>query len=417
MAEAGKYRGTRRARPPDKFDLASLGTPCREPVFACRVLLIGHLWSGGGAENRFRLLARHLFGGQVTVVLFSTDGQHPLPALDLRWRDRRSYPGAALRLRNYLRRNPFDAVLSNGFRPNLVAWAAVQGLRNRPALILTETTRPRLQGFESGHPSLFGTLRRLIYPRADIFAANSEDGAVESVRYYGVDAERVRRVPGLVDPDRIELLARSGETPIDCGGGLAICVAARLERMKRIDTLLKAAAGLPVELPYRIDIIGDGREKPSLMAMAEGLGIGRRVTFHGWLENPHPIISRANLLALCSEYEGFSNAVLEAMVLRTPVITSLCSSDARDMCIKDAALGFEVGNVFQLREQLGRILKNPALGVDLAENGWRYVQRHVVRRAIGEYEAVIMDAVRHRRERVGRAPVRGLLSPPQRGEI
>jgi glycosyltransferase involved in cell wall biosynthesis len=300
-----------------------------------------------------------------------------------------------MRLRSFLKHHRFDAVLAFGFYPNALSWAAVQGLRHRPALILTEINSPRRESLEARgtiRRPIMDALRRVMFPRADLFAANSKDGVTDAIRYYGIDPKRARRLPNVVDPENLRRLAASGKLPAQLNVP-SICMVTRLDRRKRVDTLLKAAAGLPWHLPYRIDIVGDGPERAVLEAEAGSLGIAARVHFHGWLHNPYPMVSHASLLVLCSEFEGFSNSVLEAMILRTPVITSLCTSDAHEMCARGAALGFAVGDHLALRARLEQALTSGELRAELSENGWRFAQRHTIPSAILDYEALVRDAV------------------------
>ena len=230
------------------------------------------------------------------------------PVLDLKWARLRSYPSMIRTLRRHLKRNRFNAVFAFGFYPNLIAWSAVQGLRCRPVLILTEIIAPRRESRETPgviRRNAVGGLRRLIYPRADSFAANSEDGLKETIEYYGVNSKRARRIANLIEPNRLEQLAATGEPQSASGRVPSICLAARLTRQKRIETLLKAAAGLHSQPDWRIDIVGDGEERAMLEDLGRKLGIAKRIHFHGWLTNPYPIISRADIFVLCSAYEGF----------------------------------------------------------------------------------------------------------------
>jgi glycosyltransferase involved in cell wall biosynthesis len=368
-----------------------------------RVLLVGPALAGGGAQHRFRRVAEHLFRGRIGIAVFQNHGiesfHTELPTLHLGWRGKLSHPTMVIRLRSFLKRHSFDAVFAFGFYPIVVSWAAVQGLRQRPALILTEITSPREESAMHGtiRRPIIDSLRRTIYPRADFYAANSEDGVTDALRYYGVDPRRARRLPNVVDPERLRLLAASGKLPEQSDDVPSVCIAARLFREKRVDTLLNAAAGLPPHLPWRIDIVGDGEERAALEMEARSLGIAARVQFHGWVQNPYPLISRASVLVLCSRYEGFSNSVLEAMVLHTPVITSLCTSDACEMCARGAALGFVVGNHLELGAKLELALTSKELRAELSKNGWSFAQRHILPAAILDYEALVRDAIRHRR--------------------
>ena len=365
-----------------------------------KVLLVGPSLAGGGAQNRFRRVAENLFGGKTGIAAFETHGmesfQPYLPSLHLGWSGKLSYPIMVARLRQFLNRHSFDAVFAFGFYPIVVSWAAVQWLRKRPALILTEITSPRRESLAMQgaiRRPIIESLRRMIYRRGDLYAANSEDGVSDALRYYGVDPKLARRLPNVIDKERLQLLAASGERPEQSDDVLSVCIAARLSREKRVDTLLKAAAALPSDLAWEIDIVGDGPDRAALEAESRSLGVSARVYFHGWLQNPYPIIARACLLVLCSENEGFSNSVLEAMVLRTPVITSLCTSDAREICARGAALGFAVGDPLELRARLEQALTSKKLRSELSENGWRFAQRHTTPSALLDYEALVRDAI------------------------
>lgn len=384
------------------------GEVARERKADPRLLIVGSALGGGGSETRVRLLAEHMFSGKADVAVLIGNGADALGAEQtvhaLGWAGPSSYPGVLRRLRRAITSKRYAAVLSFGLYPNTLAWASVCGLRRRPALIMTEITRPYSESRLASPPRrlLTHVVRRLTYPGADLCAANSEDGVSEIILHYGVDRGRIRRLPNLLEPDRLAELA--AETYADApdwsnGGSVvpSICVVSRLVSMKRIDTLLAAAGGLPSGLDWRIDIIGDGPERAALCALAERLGISNRVHIHGWQRNPYPAMGRATVTVLASTYEGFSNTVLESMALGTPVITSFCSSDARRMHDEGAALGFPVGDHLALRQHLQRVLTDAHLRAELDERGRRHARRHTLSQAVPEYEALVRDAVRLRR--------------------
>ncbi|MBL9171618.1 MAG: glycosyltransferase [Verrucomicrobiales bacterium] len=364
------------------------------------VLLVGSSLSGGGAENRFRLLSENLFGGNVSLALFKADGrrldQPETPVLDLCWKGFFSYPSMVLRLRRYLQRSDPDVVVSFGVYPNLVAWSAMRGLHKRPALVLNEITRPYQEELDTANPFrsyILSAMKRHVYSRAELFAANSSDGLNESVTHYRVDKGRARRVWNLLDMRTILALSAPSEAQNTEHIDPSICIAARQDKLKRIDTLLNAVSGLQQGLRWKVDIIGDGRENVSLRELSRSLGLCDRVTFHGWLKNPYPVIARASIFTLCSEYEGYSNAVLEAMGLGVPVITSLCSADASELGREGAALTFPVGDVHELRRQIGRLLQLPELRAQLRAKGREVAARHALEVVVPRYESLIREAI------------------------
>lgn len=364
-----------------------------------RVLLVGNAFGGGGAENRFRLMAKHMFDGDVhAAVLQSRDDSVQLrhPLIDLGWSGTASYPRTIFRLRNILTKGRYDVAVSAALYPNSVLWAATRGLRNRPALVMTEITRPFTESTKFVASPLVRAIRqrlyRASYSSADFVAANSEDGCEEIAQNYGVSFADIVRIPNIVEVEKIEVEAEGkiGFVP----QRPSFCIIARLDPIKRVDTLLEAAALLSREMEWQIDIVGDGEDRAKIEELSSRLGIAKRVTLHGWQTNPYPFIRRARATVLCSEYEGFSNSVLESMTLGTPVITSFCSSDAKDMAMRGVALGFEVGDVKTLAHHLERILKDAALRERLVDAADRYARRHHLKRAVREYESLVMTALR-----------------------
>jgi len=69
-------------------------------------------------------------------------------------------------------------------------------------------------------------------------------------------------------------------------------------------------------------IMGKGRQEAELKTLAESLGVKDRVLFTGWLDNPYPLLGKADLFVTLSSNEGISNALLEAMYLKIPVIST-----------------------------------------------------------------------------------------------
>lgn len=362
-----------------------------------RVLLVGPSLSGGGAENRFRLTAQHLFGGNTGVAVLKSEGLRDCPgrdvSIDLGWRGRFSYISMIGRLRRHLQNHSFDAVMAFGFYPNLVAWAAVQGTRSRPALILTEIIALRKQR-EAMRNTLRGPIyeliRRLILPNSDGYAANSQEAVNDAIDLYAVDPKRAFRIPNIVVPEHLQKCAVDSTPTNTSGNQIIICTSSRLSRQKRIDTLLKAAAGLSKDIPWQLDIVGDGEERNRLQQMAEKSGIGPRVKFYGWLDNPYPIVARADIFVVCSAYEGLSNSLLEAMTLKTPVVVSLHSVDIEDMYRSGAVLCFKVDDHLKLRECLERLSRDKELRIGLADAGFRYVERFSIHRAIAQYEELVL---------------------------
>jgi len=165
--------------------------------------------------------------------------------------------------------------------------------------------------------------------------------------------------------------------------------------MKRIDTVVDAFGLLEVRSRCGLVIVGDGKERQALEAQVKALGLEKSVTFTGRLENPFPLMKGAAAFVLASEHEGFSNSALEAMFCDVPVITSFCSTDAREMCEQAAALGFDVGDTLQLSRHISAVVDDESVGQKLVSRAREYRAWHEMNQAIPVYEGVIRSVVEH----------------------
>jgi glycosyltransferase involved in cell wall biosynthesis len=97
--------------------------------------------------------------------------------------------------------------------------------------------------------------------------------------------------------------------------------AARLDEVKRLDLLLRAAAVAPGP-PFTVVLIGGGPEDERLRRLAGELGLHRRVIFPGEVADAAPLLTALDVFAAPSRKEGLPLGVLEAMALGLPVLAS-----------------------------------------------------------------------------------------------
>ncbi|MDR3088522.1 MAG: glycosyltransferase [Desulfobulbaceae bacterium] len=368
-------------------------TPKKIPA----VLLVGPGLRGGGAEGQFALMTTRLFAGLAAVALLTGRKEDAPDAAARRyflaWRNGLSYWRIIPRFWWLVYRGGYRVIFAFGFFPSLLAVCATLFRRGTVSVIVSEITRPQKEDALAANAArrfLYRHLRRWCYRRAALLTANSIDGVREMCEIAGVAPTQGRRVMNLVEHERF--LEKAEEQCLFSAPAAPyfVCVS-RLDPMKRLDTVIAAFALLPRNEGSHLLIIGDGPARHELVAQAERLALGDRTHFSGWLENPLPLVKNAAAFILASEYEGFSNSVLEAMFLDTPVITSLCSADAEEMCESDAALGFAVGDTAALARHMTRILCEPGLSVALLGNARRYRLAHTLEEALPRYEEIILS--------------------------
>lgn len=149
------------------------------------------------------------------------------------------------------------------------------------------------------------------------------------VSLYGAAADSVRVVPGGVALAQF----RPGNTAaararLGLSGGPIALFVGRLEPLKGVDILLRAAAIADLDQPLTVIIAGvdgpDRHERRRLDALIAELGIGARVRFVGAVEREQlpAYYQAADVCVVPSYYESFGLVAVEALASGTPVIAT-----------------------------------------------------------------------------------------------
>src|SRR5690606_41148696 len=94
----------------------------------------------------------------------------------------------------------------------------------------------------------------------------------------------------------------------------------KFKQQKRHDILIKAYAKANVQ--EKLVLVGTGELLEASKKLVKDLGIEDKVIFTGFKKNPYPYIKHAKLMVVSSDFEGFSIAILEALALGTPIIST-----------------------------------------------------------------------------------------------
>ncbi|MEO0245362.1 MAG: glycosyltransferase, partial [candidate division WOR-3 bacterium] len=97
----------------------------------------------------------------------------------------------------------------------------------------------------------------------------------------------------------------------------------RLTTQKDFLTLIKAySIALNKNIKENLIIIGDGEDKQKILKLIRELNLSDRVFLLGYKHNPYPYLKKAKLFILSSIWEGYGIALVEALVLGIPVIST-----------------------------------------------------------------------------------------------
>jgi glycosyltransferase involved in cell wall biosynthesis len=304
------------------------------------IALVLHDLRGGGAERACLRLARGMAarGRQVEIVLVRGEGTYlsDIPSgVQLTILDRPRVSQAILALARHFRRTRPKAILSALTHMNIATILAARLAGTHSRLVISERNQISSKAREAR-----GAWQRALYRAvpfayrvADRVVAVSNGVASDLSRFGGLPGAKIRVIHNPVyDPD---ITALSQEPPAHSwfapGGPPIILAAGRLHRQKGFDVLLNAFAIARAEVDCRLVILGEGPERAALTAQAERLGLAYDIDMPGFCENPFPLMARAGAFVLSSRWEGFPNALVEAMACGAPVIATDCPSGPHEI--------------------------------------------------------------------------------------
>jgi glycosyltransferase involved in cell wall biosynthesis len=164
---------------------------------------------------------------------------------------------------------------------------------------------------------------RFVLPRCSVVIANSHSGKQWLEQFYGVPSERIHVVPNGLDPRLLSAAPDRAAVRVRLGVPLQAPLLAFVGKNVR-------HKGIP--LLFRIfRRLLEARSDAHLIMMGEGLtedwvqsSFGGHSSVHGLgpRNDVYDLLGAADCLALTSTSEGFPNAVLEAMVLGVPPVTT-----------------------------------------------------------------------------------------------
>jgi glycosyltransferase involved in cell wall biosynthesis len=240
-------------------------------------------------------------------------------------------------LANYLRRERPAVLLSSTHLVNVAApWArSLARVPTRLVLrIITQLSLPTLN--VRARFRLWQA--RISYPRADAIITNSNGLADDVARVAGLPRESITTIydPVLTHEVQDKIGAALDHPWFTPGSPPVLLAVGRFTLQKDLPTLFKALARVRSVRPARLIVLGDGKERAKLEALARELGVSADVALPGFVINPLPYMKRAAVLVLSSVYEGLPGVLIEAMACGCPVVSTDCPSGPAEILDRGA---------------------------------------------------------------------------------
>lgn len=357
------------------------------------LFLVSSLRSGGAERVASELVnAWAERGHNVTLVPTYSGGGESAYVLDSRVKLiflASELGGAAARGKNYFQRlmalrrllgliSP-DVVVS--FLPNV----------NLAALVITRFSGVPCIISERADPSMVPIGRhwklgcRLLYRFADLVVVQTQAVATTIRRLY----------PGLnrvaVIPNPIAQGVRQWVKPRQrASGRKSMLVLGRLVPEKNVDRIVSAFSALANDhRDWDLVVHGDGPLRAELQAQISASGLNERVRLLGWTAEPWRVMADCDAFVMASRYEGFPNALVEAMAVGLPCVSTDCPSGPREISGDGRyALLVPPDNLNALTEAMARLMTDESLRVRLGQEGQAAVRsRYALPSVLAQWDA------------------------------
>ncbi|KGF72369.1 hypothetical protein DO97_09145 [Neosynechococcus sphagnicola sy1] len=366
-----------------------------------RVTLIIASMGAGGAERVLAILANAWVAQQWQVTLLTLDSGDSPPFYDLDPQIQRrslatSGPSVTLwqaigqnchrlwTLRRAIADSRPDVVISFIDQVNILTLIATRFLAI--PVIVTERTDPNCHVIGK----TWELLRRCTYPWADQIVVQS----LTVKQYFPPRLQsRIRVIPNPVLAPRID--AGSGKFHRDAPSGRSLIAMGRLGPEKGYDLLLQAFAQVCDRHPeWTLKILGEGSLRGDLEALGDRLGIGEQVHFLGLVKQPYGWLQQADVFVMASRYEGFPNALCEAMACGLAVIATDCPSGPRAI-IRPGVDGILVPSedVEALAAAMHHLMSDPIARQKLSALAPEVLTRFSLKTVLGLWESAIASVI------------------------
>ena len=182
--------------------------------------------------------------------------------------------------------------------------------------------------------SSFSRLEKMIirasYRQADLLIAQTDEMRDEFIEHKVLPADCVITLENPVDKESIESKLKGINSPYPNDGKKHIVAVGRVSYQKGYDILAESFADLIKEsIDAELYIVGSyegmwASEYNRVVNRINQLGIGKKIHFVGYQDNPYQFVKYADLFVLSSRWEGLPNVLAEALYLKIPIAASKC---------------------------------------------------------------------------------------------
>ncbi len=349
-----------------------------------KILFVTNGLSSGGSERVLSTLANKLSTHNYSVCIVCVRGKESFYPIDNKIKvfflDKEKYIyhlwQKMLWLRSFTKKMDFDLVIS--FIVRVYGFTILSLMGCHIPIITSERNDPRSFDY------LSRWIMHIFLPFSDHHVVQTENIKT----YYPAFIQKKTSV--ISNPVNPSVLSQPPVEKKD-----VIISVGRLVRQKNHQMLINGFAAIADRHPsYKLVIYGEGPLREYLQQHIKRLGMEKRIMLPGRTKDIIKKMCEARIFCMTSTHEGMSNALIEALCLKLPVITTNVSGVEKLITHNQNGLLIPVNNVPSLSKALDRLIDDEDLQRLFNKNNCKKISMFDINTIITQWETIIQNIMR-----------------------
>ena len=293
-----------------------------------------------------------------------------------------------------VKENKPNLIVSTLFKSDLVA--RIGSIFNRIPLVGTfvndsySDSRYRSLDFMGKFKlKLYQILDRMSGRQHHSFIANGENIRASNAKVLGIDPEKIVVIRRGRSIDRFRPPAMR-----DLSEKKFLTVGRLIPRKGHTDLITAMKKVINMYPDSNLTIAGDGPERRKLEILVEGSELQNHVHFSGDVSKVEELLGKSSYFILPSHYEGFSGALIEAMLNEIPIIASAIPMNLEAVTHLETAFLFGRGNVGELSDAMLWMIENPDKAGEMAKKARNHaLQEFNIKKIAARYEEYLLSVI------------------------